>query len=160
MATATTPKTTTAGRPKTDDAKEKEIKAALTGLSFAEAEPIKRSRDKEPNPFADALGQSYEFDKALSTQVKADVVKRAENLLRRAADDLKIGVSIQSGEPDSDGMVTIVFQGKERRARKTKAEMAATDAPAVEGGDDTAAADGESPLPVESAGAEPVSVPA
>lgn len=88
-------------------------------VEFREAEMP--AREKAPNPFAEAVGWTYEFDKARAVTLPAAQVTRATGLIRRAADDLEIGVSVDAGEPDKDGNVEIVFQGKERRKRKAKA---------------------------------------
>jgi hypothetical protein len=93
---------------------------------------------KKPNPFTAPLTDSYEYDRAKETTVPEDELRRAESMIRRAAADLDIGVSIVADEPevmvddegdplkDSEGnvlrTVRIVFRGKERRARKKKHE--------------------------------------
>jgi hypothetical protein len=109
-------------------------------LEFAEAE--KPKPQKEDNPFVKPLGESYEYERARQTRVPKDVAPRVETLLRRAANELSIGVSIAPSEPDAEGMVTVVFIGKERRKRKSKTETPETPAaPAESTAEDVPAGD-------------------
>jgi hypothetical protein len=126
------------GRPKKGEASTFNFAA----LEFRPAEMPKKA--EASNPFVKPLGESYEYDEARAAEVPASELRRAEGLLRRAADVLGIGVTVQSGEP-VDGMVLLVFKGKERRKHKSKgtaetaettetaetAEKTAEDAPAA-----------------------------
>jgi hypothetical protein len=116
-----------AGRPKKGDTPEFDFGS----LEFKEAEMPKPA---STNPFVKPLGESYEYDTARAVTIPEAGQSRAEGLIRRAADELKIGVSIVAGKARNEkgdeipGMVEIVFKGKERRKRKSKGTE---DAPAA-----------------------------
>lgn len=116
------------GRP----AKDATPEINLTDLEFAVVDKMPRKTDGTPNPFRQPLADSYEYEKPRATKVPKDAVSWAEGKLRRAALELEIGVSIATGEPGEDGKVEIIFQGKDRRKRKSKTEPTA-DAPADAG---------------------------
>ncbi len=144
MSETKTPESKGKGRPKKDATPEFD----LSGLTFKEAElPV--TKRATVNPFLKVLGESYEYDTARSTTVPTAAVSRAEGLIRRAADELSIGVSVITGEPDKAGNVEIIFKGKERRKRKKKGEDTAS-AEASENSEATSAADDQSAA--ESAG--------
>jgi hypothetical protein len=103
------------GRPRKGEAAEFDFSA----LTFADTTMPKKETF---NPFTAPLTASYEYDQPKETTVPADQLRRAEGLIRRAAGDLDIGVSIVADEPGEDGNVRVVFRGKERRARKSKSQ--------------------------------------
>lgn len=113
-----------AGRPAADP---KADAVDLTGLTF-EIAPKPKRKGAGDNPFMIVLGESYETETARATKVPAVALRRVEGLLRRAAGDLEIGVTIAATDPDSDGNVVITFMGKDRRKVKKKGEAATEDA--------------------------------
>lgn len=163
------------GRPKKGETPEFDFGT----LEFREAEMPKAPSS---NPFTKPLGESYEYDTARAVVIPEAGQRRAEGLLRRAADELKIGVSITSGPATGTndagetitlaGMVEVIFKGKERRKRKsneTTTETAETAAPVdgenapaagqVPAAEDAAPANGNTdPSPV--APGSPVGAPA
>lgn len=95
----------------------------------AELPKATRARRTGPNPFTEPLAASYESKTGKAVTVPGKAVKDANSHLRRAANDLNIGVRIvfqnSKGETlkydaakDSKGNVTIKFQGQDRKQRK------------------------------------------
>jgi hypothetical protein len=115
--TDTQPTTGKRGRPK----KGSIPAVSFSDLEFAPAEMPKRS-NAEPNPFLDVLTESFEYDSARAATVPEEAAPRMIGLLRRAADELNIGVSVDKTEPTKDGTVTVTFKGKERRKKRKKDE--------------------------------------
>lgn len=163
----TTPKTEPkkrAGRPKLTDAQKAAAKKAAeaadaalasAALSFEPAKMPKRSNTVD-NVFTKPLTDSYEKETAVATRVPAVSLRRVEGLLRRAAAELKIGVSIAvesdaKGEPivAEDGTVALTFMGKDRRKRKTDEEP---ETPAETSEGTELSADGESGPSTDTAG--------
>lgn len=140
------------GRPKKGESAGADMD--LSGLTFTVAEMPKR-KSATNNPFTTPLGDSYETETARSTTVPDAAVKRVEGMLRRAADELEIGVSVVTS-PATDGEgapmkghTLVVFQGKDRRKRKSKDETTAetTDATESVNPDAADAPDGEQTEP-------------
>jgi hypothetical protein len=146
-----------AGRPAANPEADK---VDLSALEFTVTEKPKR-KGAGDNPFTKPLGDSYETETARATTIPAVALKRVEGLLRRAAGELKIGVSIAATEPDSDGKVTITFMGKDRRKRKGKDGEVTLEAPAentTEG--DSTPLTGDAPSSDTEAASTPATVPA
>ena len=106
---------------------------------IAELPAIKRERASGPNPFKDMLAASFADGKGRAVTIPAEHVADAQRLIRRAADSLNIGARIildngrkdfkctpdvvkEWAEKKSQAKVKVMFEGKERRARKTKAK--------------------------------------
>lgn len=98
---------------------------------------IQRKREQKPNPLELPVKDSYEHDKVKQVNVPEAQVKHAVNLIRRAANKMKIGVRVVTNDP-VDGHVLIVFKAKERAKRKSKDES--TEAPAETSPSETAVA--------------------
>jgi hypothetical protein len=125
--TASKPATakTKPGRPKKDETPAFDFST----LEFREAEMPKPPSN---NPFTKPLGESYEYDTARAVVIPAAGQARAESLLRRAAAELSIGVSIgarviENEDGSETGNIELIFKGKPRRKRKGKGD----DAPAA-----------------------------
>lgn len=91
-----------------------------------------RTRHIEHNPFLGPVGDSYNDGKGRAVKVPNEHYKTTENLIRRAAEDLEIGVrvvpSLTAEERDKapkNKTVTVKFQGQPKRKRRTKAEIQA-----------------------------------
>lgn len=86
--------------------------------------PTRKTRAAAHNPFTEHVKDSYEYEEGRAVVVDAIQKGRVESLIRRAADALGIGVSIQIDDVDGD-RVKVSFAGKERRKRKSAEEVAA-----------------------------------
>lgn len=104
-----------------------------------------RGRTAEPNPMFDHFKRSWDEKTALQIACEAAQAKYVERLLRRAANELNLGVSVQvfdkesgDGTPYSlrqvmdgqlrpDAPVYVAFQAKERR-KHNKGKENVTDA--------------------------------
>jgi hypothetical protein len=129
------------GRPRKDEAAnvpplDLSKLTVKTGVSMP-----KQERAKQDNPFIQHVQDSFENDDAMAVEVPEEQAKRIESLIRRAADILtempgaqaRVGVTVHVSEPN-EGMVTITFAAKERRARKSNAEAQAEATEATEKG--------------------------
>lgn len=83
--------------------------------------PTRKNRASANNPFVNHVRDSYEYEEGRAVVVDAVQKGRVESLIRRAADSLGIGVSIQVDEVDGN-RVKVSFAGKPRRVRKSKDE--------------------------------------
>lgn len=132
VTTATAPAPTeTAEKPATKRGrKPKGESPELPPLDLAHLEveaapvPTRKSRAASHNPFTEHVKDSYEYEEGRAVVVDAVQKGRVESLIRRAADALGIGVSIQIDNVDGD-RVKVSFAGKERRKRKSADEVAA-----------------------------------
>lgn len=106
----------------------------FSALSVEEAElpAIQRGRSRaiEDNPFLAPVGESYTDGKGRAVKVPNEHYKTTERLIRQAAQDLGLGVrvvpSLNKDEREKaakNKMVTVKFQGQQKRNRRTKAEM-------------------------------------
>ena len=102
--------------------------APPVSLSVRRSEGVKRAeREKESNPFTEYVQASLDQGCALAVDAAdEETAKRYTSLLRRAAQDLNVGLS-QSTTPNGDGTFSVDFEAKGRkRARKyTNADIRA-----------------------------------
>lgn len=120
-----------------------ENKAALDLSTLApetvDLPAVQRERAHRDNPFVQWLAETYESGTGRKVTVPAANRSEVEYLIRRAADELGIGARVvvqnSKGETLSNndskkaarGNVTVMFQGKQRKARKAT-EPESTDA--------------------------------
>lgn len=110
------------------------LKAEVTELPA-----ITRDRGTGFNPFKQMLADSYADNKGRQVVIPAEAVAEAQRLIRRAADQLKIGsrIVIDNGKKDfkctpdivkewaekkSKAQITVKFQAQDRRERKARAK--------------------------------------
>lgn len=99
---------------------ENEQTAPTGALSLAvrPSEGVKRAeRVREENPTLEAVQQSLEAPQAYDVATEEDA-KRVTSLLRRAAQDLGLGLS-QSTSQNSDGTWTVDFQANNNKRQRS-----------------------------------------
>jgi hypothetical protein len=118
-------------------------------IEDAQLPDVERKRDNSPNPFLDALAQSYQTDKGKAVTIPAEMGTEAVKKIRQGAEKLDIGVRVvctlkSNGErcdykklaelrdKKSKAQLTIMFQGKTKRKRVSKKKETAVETPAVE----------------------------
>lgn len=97
----------------------------------AEVPSQQRERRVKDNPFVAWLADSFENKTGKSVTVPAANVGEVEYLIRRAADELKIGARVvvqdskgntldKDAKRNAKGNLTVLFAGKDRKTRKPK----------------------------------------
>lgn len=92
-------------------------KPAAPAVTFLEEDlpgQIRAAKEREPNPYLDAVKSR----RAFSVRVPKDDATNTQYKLRQAAAELTMGVRIIVGEPGTDGMVQVKAQGKDKRIHK------------------------------------------